>query len=358
MVSVENKRSRRSGYPGKSSDSKIPVEDKHSTVNNYYVGASRHDDYNAINEEREARIKKEKEQAEKLKVERKLLKQKANEEKQNEANTDFEHHKKSRWDRHNTKKNNFSKRSTTDIIEEGGNSIAENIIWNEATNAAQPLKNGIGYAKNKILDVVQNPKNHKVVKDTIHGAGKAIQDTTKNLNQDLLAYGQAKALINGTGEYTEKVTKDKNGNVTGVERVFKQHGKDNVKDKTTFGLQTPIKARKSKPGPIVRKAVLVAKKGTLVKHIRSGVSLIKQDKPGITNHRRSGVKLVKSSLPVLETYDESKPNVFGESSFEGFAKKPFEGFVQKSQFHPINKHRQRAGFESTVTPQHNMLGRI
>jgi hypothetical protein len=70
MVSVENKRSRsrRSGYPGKSI---IPVDNP--TVNNYSVGvSSRHDDYNAMNEEREARIKKERAEAEKLKVERKL----------------------------------------------------------------------------------------------------------------------------------------------------------------------------------------------------------------------------------------------------------------------------------------------
>jgi hypothetical protein len=38
-----------------------------------------------------------------------IIEEKANEEKQNEANTDFEKTKKSRWDRH-TKKMNFSKR--------------------------------------------------------------------------------------------------------------------------------------------------------------------------------------------------------------------------------------------------------
>jgi hypothetical protein len=59
MVSVERSRSRsrKSGYPGKS-NSNIPV-DKAPTVNNYYVGSSRHDDYSAINEERSSNKERE-----------------------------------------------------------------------------------------------------------------------------------------------------------------------------------------------------------------------------------------------------------------------------------------------------------
>jgi hypothetical protein len=323
---------------------------------------------------REARIKKEKAEAEKLRSERKLLEEKSNEEKQTEANTDFEKHKKSRWDRHNAKKNNFSKQTAADIIKEGGNYVAEDLILNEVKNAAQPLRNGLGYAKNKILDVVQNPKHQKAVKDTIKGVGKTLQNTTENLNKDLVAYGQAKALINGTGEYTEKIVKDKYGNVVGVERNFKHHGKDANKKDNTFGLKPVVQPRGAKPGPIVRKATIIARKGTLAKnrksiwdneekagptnHRRSGVSLTNKDRPVIGTHRRSGVKIIKSNLPTLESYNNAEPNVFGESNFQGFAKKPFEGFAQKSQFHPINKHRQCAGFESTVKPQRNMLGRI
>lgn len=371
MASVMNhsKRSRKSGYPGKSKiDSNISVDNKPSkpsTVNNYYVGSSRHEDYRAIEEERQARITKEKEQADKLKAERKLLEQKADEEKELESITDFEEYKKSRWEKHSAKRKS-NKQTAEDIIKEGGDYIAEDLILNELGNAVKPLRNGLGYAKNKILDVVENPKNRKAVTDTIKGIGKTLQDTTQNLNKDILAYGQAKALINGTGEYTEKIVKDKYGNVVGVERNFKQHGKDNNKKDNTFGLKPVVQPRKSKPGPIVRKATIIARKGTLAKnrksmwdkeekagptnHRRSDVALTKKDTPGIGRHVKSGVKLIKSSLPTLETYDEAEPNIFSESNFQGFAKKSFAGFAQKAQFHPINRHRQRAGFESTVTP--------
>lgn len=359
MVSVERSRSRsrKSGYPGKSK-----VDNESSTVNNYSVGvSSRHNDYRANEEEKQARIKKEQ-------VEKKILEEKELE----ESTADFDTNKKSRWDRHN-KKVNVSKRKAADIIKEGGNYIAEDIILNEVKNAAQPFRNAAGYAKNVVLDVVQNPKHHKAVKDIVKGAGKAIQNTTENLNKDILAYGQAKAIMNDTGEYTEKIVRDKYGNVVGVERNFKHHGKDTNKKDNTFGLKPPVQHNENKPGPTNRKGTLIARKGTLVKnqksmwdktekagptnHRHSGVSLTKKDKFGIGRHIKSNVQLVKSSLPTLEEYNDAEPTIFNESDFQGFAKKPFEGFAQKAPFHPINKHRRCAGFDSTVTPQGNMLGR-
>lgn len=425
--------------PPKKQSSKSPI------VNNYYGGnGGGYIDYHGIEEERQARIKKDLTEAEKNKTEKKLLEEQVTKNQMSDAKKKFEERKKSRWDKYNEEKQGIEKdlpkrkKNETDaeynlrvfgtfsdkttksravsrakksairaanegheagIIEAGGPNVAEDIIFDKFGRAIKPVKNAARYTKNKVLDTVQNPDNRKAVKDTIKGVGKAIQNTTENLNKDLMAYGQAKALMNGTGEYTEKIVKDKYGNVVGVERTFKQHG-DKGKKENTFGLKPAVQHKENKPTPTARKGKLEVRKGTLGKqqnatwdneskegpvnntvnkpgigrHRRSDATLVKGDKGGIGTHRRPGVtltkgnkggigrhvnsnvQLVQSELPTLEEFNEAEPNIFGEDDFKGFAKNSFAGFKEKEQFHPINKQRDRAHFESTVAPQGNMLG--
>lgn len=362
------------------------------TVNNY-IGSNQKNDldraaelarYNAetqkMEDERKERLE--------LKSKEKKIQKEAEEKKlQNEADKEFEARKKSRWDKYYAKKNAERSRTPQDIIDAGGNSIAEDIIWDElGHHVVKPMKDAAGYAVNTAIDIT-HPKNQRAVKGAIKGIVGAAQGATKEIAKDMMAYGQAKAIMNGTVDYTEKPVLDKNGKVIGYERVYKPNG--NKKDKTIFG-KPPIQHRSNKPGPTVRKGTLGKRQGTLenkdvdksgpTNHRRSGVSLTKT-KPGIGAHRRSGVKLVKSSLPTVtnehepvnfendfEGFDKNsfagfnknsfagfgKKNFAGfeKKSFAGFEKKTFEGFEKKPSFHPITHvERPRAQFESSIPPQ-------
>ena len=265
-------------------------------------------------------------------------------------------------------------------------------------NAVKPLKNAAGYVVNTAIDVAKNPDVHEGIKKVGRAAGKglgAAQATVQTIGKDMMAYGQAKAIMNGTIDYTEEPVLDKNGNVVGYKRNIKQNGNNKGKDKNTFGLKPPIQHQENKPGLATHKGTIVRNKGklearkgnlgkrqksmwgsgeekagpvnnTLLKpgighhrrsnaaitnngkngptnHRRSGVKLVNKDKPGIGNHKRSGVKLVKSELPMLETYNDAEPNMFVEPDFEGFDKKSFKGFYKKS-FNGFVK-KDFAGFE-------------
>lgn len=337
-----------------------PSGEKESDLEKSLKAARYYEEIENSKEARKAKSRAEKEQKEKEKAE-----SEAKELENKRAS--FDKKKTSRWSKYQNKKQS---KTPDDIIRAGGNYIAEDIILNELGKVTtKPLKNAARYAKYKVQDVLENPDVHEGAKRAGKAIGKglgAIQGAVHTVGQDMMAFGQAKALINGTAEVNEKVVRDKYGNVT-VERTFKHNGKK-PGEKNTFGLNTPIQPAKEKKVLAVRKGSLKTNKGTLGKrrksiwdkeekdgpthHRRSDVALTKGYRPGIGRHVRSDVELVQE-VPTLAQYNEAYPTNdnfrgFEKKSFKGFAKKSFAGFEKKPSFHPINKNRPRANFESTL----------
>ncbi len=230
-------------------------------VINYNVGGGG-GGYRDYQEEKEAHIKKELTEAKKLETERQIVLSRAKLEQETEEDNEFENRKNKR--KGATEKNKWD----TSFIPGYFSSIRtemEQEIYDEAkrkanlgeqdrknkalflqaerkgemagvvdahTHALSRLKAGakvlaknvkkdfVTPVVNGALDVVENPKNKRMVKNAIGAA----QGVTKEIERDMLAYAKAKVIMNGTAEFNEEQVLDKDGNVKGFKRVFKQNG--------------------------------------------------------------------------------------------------------------------------------------